>query len=95
MCSRGGGGMLKERMALARELWTAGVRAQFLQAASPSLTAHYEFANAHRIPWLAVIERNTFSAADTVKVPPLVLANSYLKVCKPLVSSVCPAWILH
>lgn len=60
--------MLRDRMALANELWASGVRAQFLQVASPSLTTFYQFAHAHHIPWLAVIERTTFSTAATVKV---------------------------
>ena len=55
-------------MALANELWAAGIRAQFLQVLSASLTTFYEFAHTHHIPWLAVIERSTFSAAATVKV---------------------------
>ena len=69
--------MLKERMALAKELWAAGVRAQFLHAASPSLTAHYEFANAHKISWLAIIQSTTFSAADTVKVLLCALISTF------------------
>ena len=68
MCSKGGGGMLKERMALVKELWAAGIKALFLQALSPSLKDHYEYANAHRIGWFAVIEKSTFAAADVVKV---------------------------
>jgi len=68
VCSRGGGRMLKERMGLARELWAAGLRALFLQAANPHMKDHYEFASAHHIPWLAVLEKSTFAAAETVKV---------------------------
>lgn len=30
VCSRGGGGLLKERMALARSLWEAGLSAEML-----------------------------------------------------------------
>lgn len=60
--------MLKERMALAKELWAAGVRALFLQAVSPSLKDHYEYANAHKISWFALLEKSTFAAADLVKV---------------------------
>lgn len=95
VCSRGGGGMLKERMALARELWAAGIRAHFLQAASPSLTAFYEFAHAHRITWLAMIERSTFTAAATVKVGRLprsaaaLQAQAQLRVCPGAESRSC------
>ena len=62
--------MLKERMALVKELWSAGIKALFLQAASPSLKDHYEYANAHHISWFAVIEKSTFAAGDVVKVRP-------------------------
>lgn len=68
VCSKGGGGLLRERMALVRELWAAGVKALFLQATNPSMKDHYEYANAHAISWFAVIEKTTFAAADVVKV---------------------------
>lgn len=44
VCSRGGGGLLKERMALARSLWDAGLSAELLPQAAPSLTEQYEYA---------------------------------------------------
>ncbi len=34
MCARGGGGLLRERMALASQLWAAGLKAEFLPQAS-------------------------------------------------------------
>lgn len=70
VCCKGGGGMLKERMALVKELWAAGIKALFLQATSPSLKDHYEYASTHRISWFAVIEKSTFAAADVVKASP-------------------------
>ena len=70
VCARGGGGLLKERMALVADLWAAGLRAEMMQQAAPSLTAQYEYAHARHIPWLLIIHGATLSAADTVKVGP-------------------------
>ena len=44
MCSRGGGGLLAERLTLASELWAAGVRAEVVPAASPSATEQFAHA---------------------------------------------------
>ena len=60
VCSRGGGGLLKERMALARSLWDAGLAAEMLPQAAPSLTEQYEYAQSRGIPWLVIINANTF-----------------------------------
>jgi histidyl-tRNA synthetase len=60
--------MLRERMTLAAELWAAGVRAELLHAAAPSLKEQYSAARSRGIAWLAIIEAATFSAAATVKV---------------------------
>ena len=68
VCAKGGGGLLKERMALVADLWAAGLRAEMMQQAAPSLTAQYEYAHARHIPWLLIIHAATLSAADTVKV---------------------------
>ncbi|PSC69649.1 putative serine threonine-kinase GCN2 isoform B [Micractinium conductrix] len=68
VCSRGGGGLLRERMALARSLWDAGLAAELLPQAAPSLTAQYEYAQSRGIPWLVIIHSSTFEAADTVRV---------------------------
>lgn len=68
MCARGGGGLLRERMALAALLWEAGVRAELVHAAAPSQTAQYEYAGARAIPWLATLNAATFSTAGTVRV---------------------------
>ena len=56
VCSRGGGGLLRERMQLVRSLWDAGVAAEMLHAAAPSLTDQYEYANSRGIPWLVIIQ---------------------------------------
>lgn len=71
VCARGGGGLLKERMALVADLWAAGLRAEMMQQAAPSMTAQYEYAHARHIPWLLIIHGATLSAADTVKVSSL------------------------
>lgn len=71
VCAKGGGGLLKERMALVADLWGAGLRAEMMQQAAPSLTAQYEYAHVRHIPWLLIIHGATLSTADTVKVWPL------------------------
>ena len=70
VCAKGGGGLLKERMALVADLWAAGLRAEMMQQAAPSLTAQYEYAHARHIPCLLIIQGPTLSPADTVKVRP-------------------------
>jgi translation initiation factor 2-alpha kinase 4 len=68
VAARGGGGLLKERMALARSLWDAGISAEMLPQTAPSLTDQYEYAQSRGIPWLVIIQASTFDAADTVRV---------------------------
>ena len=70
VCAKGGGGLLKERMALVADLWAAGLRAEMMQQDAPSLTAQYEYAHVRHIPWLLIIHAATLSAADTVTVTP-------------------------
>ena len=69
-CPKRRGGLLKQRMALVADLWAAGLPAEMMQQAAPSLTAQYDYAHARHIPWLLIIQAATLSAADTVKVPP-------------------------
>lgn len=78
VCAKGGGGLLKERMALVADLWAAGLRAEMLQQAAPSLTAQYEYAHARHIPCLLIIQGPTLSPADTVKVRPCLLPTPRL-----------------
>ncbi len=73
MCAKGGGGLLRERMALAARLWEAGIRAELVHSASPSQTAQYEYAGARAIPWLVTINAATFSTTDTVRVRLILL----------------------
>ncbi len=77
VCAKGGGGLLKERMALVADLWAAGLRAEMMQQAAPSLTAQYEYAHLRHIPWLLIIHGATLSAADTVKVSHFLLQSFY------------------
>jgi histidyl-tRNA synthetase len=60
VCARGGGGMLRERMSLVRALWDAGLAAELLPQAAPSLTDQYEYAQTRGIPWLVIINAATF-----------------------------------
>nr|DAD25237.1 TPA_asm: hypothetical protein HUJ06_026701 [Nelumbo nucifera] len=69
ICSRGSGGLLKERMELAAELWQANIKAQFVPMQDPSLTEQYEYANEHDIKCLIIITNTGLSPTDSVKVP--------------------------
>ncbi|XP_047330262.1 eIF-2-alpha kinase GCN2 [Impatiens glandulifera] len=55
VCSRGGGGLLEERMELVAELWEEGIRAQLVSVSDPSFTEQYEYANEHGIKCLVII----------------------------------------
>lgn len=77
VCARGGGGLLQERMALAARLWEAGVRAELLPAAAPSLTAQYDFARARGTPWMVILAADVLHATDTVK----VTSESRVRAC--------------
>ena len=70
VCAKGGGGLLKERKALAALLWEAGIKAELVHAAAPSQTFQYEWAAARNIHWLVIINAVTFSTTDTVQVGP-------------------------
>ncbi|XP_057815476.2 eIF-2-alpha kinase GCN2 isoform X2 [Cryptomeria japonica] len=72
VCSRGGGGLLKERMEVVAELWSANVKAEFVCTPAPSLTEQYEYANEHGIKWLVIISED-LSHTGSVKVRHLEL----------------------
>jgi translation initiation factor 2-alpha kinase 4 len=76
VCSRGGGGLLKERMALARSLWDAGLSAELLPQAAPSLTEQYEYAQSRGIPWLVIIHASTFEGGAVALTGRLGFASS-------------------
>lgn len=68
VCARGGGGLLRERMALVAALWANHVRAEFLHAVSPSVTEQYQYAGVRGIKWLVMLEEARLRSADTVTV---------------------------
>ncbi|XP_020881013.1 eIF-2-alpha kinase GCN2 isoform X1 [Arabidopsis lyrata subsp. lyrata] len=55
VCSRGGGGLLVQRMELVAELWEKSIKAEFVPTPDPSLTEQYEYANEHEIKCLVII----------------------------------------
>eukprot|EP00267_Zea_mays_P050960 XP_020403837.1 eIF-2-alpha kinase GCN2 isoform X3 [Zea mays] len=73
VCSRGGGGLLTERMELVAELWKANIMAQFVPQEDPSLQEQYEYASEHDIKCLAIMTESGLSQTDLVKVSTLKL----------------------
>ncbi|KAH6770310.1 protein kinase family protein [Perilla frutescens var. hirtella] len=73
VCSRGGGGLLSERMELVAELWEENIRAEFVPLHDPSLTEQYEYASEHDIKCLVVITDSGVSQNGSVKVRHLEL----------------------
>lgn len=67
VCSKGGGGLLNERMELVEELWEANIKAQFVPQEDPSLQEQYEYASDHDIKCLVFITEG-LSQTDLVKV---------------------------
>ncbi|KAJ1271678.1 hypothetical protein BS78_06G144600 [Paspalum vaginatum] len=67
VCSRGGGGLLNERMELVAELWQANIKAQFVPQEDPSLQEQYEYASDHDIKCLVFITESGLSQTDLVK----------------------------
>ncbi|KAK4752449.1 hypothetical protein SAY87_021247 [Trapa incisa] len=73
VCSRGGGGLLEERMELAAELWKENIKAEIVPAPDPSLTEQYEYANEHNIKCLVILTDANISQSGSVKVRHLEL----------------------
>ncbi|KAL6976220.1 eukaryotic translation initiation factor 2-alpha kinase [Sarracenia purpurea var. burkii] len=73
ICSRGGGGLLEERMELVAELWEENIKAEFVPVSDPSLTEQYEYANEHDIKCIVIVTDNSMSQKGTVKVRHLEL----------------------
>ncbi|KAJ7980699.1 protein kinase family protein [Quillaja saponaria] len=65
VCSRGGGGLLVERMGLVAELWEENIKAEFVPSPDPSLTEQYEYANEHDIKCLVIININDMDVSQT------------------------------
>ncbi|WCJ41344.1 protein kinase family protein [Euphorbia peplus] len=68
VCSRGGGGLLEERMELVSELWEANIKAGFVPVPDPSLTDQYEYASEHDIRCIIIIKDVDLSPSSLVKV---------------------------
>jgi translation initiation factor 2-alpha kinase 4 len=84
VCSRGSGGggqgkgshgltertsgRLMERARLLRLLWDAGIAAEMLSSAAPSLTDQFAYANTHGIPWLVIVNADEVTSTDVVKI---------------------------
>ncbi|GMH19767.1 hypothetical protein Nepgr_021608 [Nepenthes gracilis] len=73
VCSKGGGGLLEDRMELVAELWDSSIKAGFVPSSDPSLTEQYEYANEHDIKCLVIITDTGVSQQDSVKVRHLEL----------------------
>ncbi|CAL8993989.1 unnamed protein product [Prunus brigantina] len=73
VCSKGGGGLLAERMELVAELWEENIKAEFVPIPDPSLTEQYEYANEHDIKCLVIITDTGVSQKGSVKVRHLEL----------------------
>ncbi|KAL8483117.1 hypothetical protein ACS0TY_025974 [Phlomoides rotata] len=73
VCSRGGGGLLFERMELVAELWEENIKAEFVPLCDPSLTEQYEYASENDIKCLVVITDSSVSQNGLVKVRHLEL----------------------
>lgn len=68
VCSKGGGGLLRERMEVVSELWDGNIKADFVHSLSPSLTEQYEYAHEHGIKWLVILTEAGLTHANSVKV---------------------------
>ncbi|XP_073116363.1 eIF-2-alpha kinase GCN2 isoform X3 [Elaeis guineensis] len=73
VCSRGGGGLLQERMAFVAELWQANIKAEFVPQPDPSVKEQYEYASEHDIKCLVIITEAGLSQTGLVKVRQLDL----------------------
>ncbi|XP_042385160.1 eIF-2-alpha kinase GCN2 isoform X2 [Zingiber officinale] len=68
VCSRGGGGLLQERMELVAEFWEANIKAEFLPQKDPSFKEQYEYASENDIKCLVIITEAGLSQGSLVKV---------------------------
>lgn len=69
VASRGGGGMLKERMAVVSLLWRAGnLPAETMQVLEPSAKQQYLYAHARGVKALVILESPSFELKEAVKV---------------------------
>lgn len=68
VCSKGGGGLLNERMELVADLWEANIKAQLVPQEDPSIQEQYEYASDHDIKCLVFITEAGLSQTYLVKV---------------------------
>lgn len=69
VASRGGGGMLKERMAVVSQLWRSGnLPAETMQVLEPSAKQQYVYAHARGVKALVILEPQNFELKKMVKV---------------------------
>ena len=71
VASRGGGGLLRERLELVHSLWQAGIRAETLPHPSPSLTDQFEHATLRGAKVLLLATEAGLHTAGTVRIRPL------------------------
>ncbi|KAK1294604.1 putative serine/threonine-protein kinase GCN2 [Acorus calamus] len=75
ICSRGGGGLLEERMELVADLWDANIKAEFVPSLDPSFTEQYEYASEHDIKCLVILTEAGLSQQGSVMVRHLDYKN--------------------
>ncbi|KAM0940124.1 putative protein kinase PEK-GCN2 family [Dioscorea sansibarensis] len=77
VCSKGGGGLLQERMEIVAELWQANLKAELVPLLDPSLTEQYEYASEHDLKCLIIITEAGLSQTGLVKVRHLELKKEW------------------
>ncbi|GAA5884661.1 hypothetical protein JCM6882_005338 [Rhodosporidiobolus microsporus] len=66
-----GEGLLEERMKVAKELWAAGIKAEFMYKAKPKLPKQFEVIDKERIPYAVQVSPSEL-AKGTIRVKPQV-----------------------
>ncbi|GAA6004769.1 histidine--tRNA ligase [Rhodotorula paludigena] len=66
-----GNGLLEERMKVAKELWSAGIKAEFMYKAKPKLPKQFEVIDKERIPYAVQVSPGEL-AKGTIRVKPQV-----------------------
>lgn len=59
-------GKVMERVRLVRLLWAAGIAAETLCSAGPSLTDQFAYASSHGIPWLVIVNADEVACKSQV-----------------------------
>jgi translation initiation factor 2-alpha kinase 4 len=68
VCSRGGGGLLAERMQVVALLWASNIKAEYMCSPAPSMTEHHAYANEHGIKWFVILTEAALTHQKSVKV---------------------------